>query len=103
VLVVQNKEARLDINIIADRTKEEVRKNNLPTDGIAIFDCGIGALESTVPWDWAEQIIQVGECIMEMKVEPSVIIGADGDAEMQLILYIQDLLNGEVEQEDTGE
>jgi hypothetical protein len=103
VLVVQNKEARLDATIIADRTKEQVRKNSIPEEGIAIFDCGEGELESTIPWDWAEQIIQVGECIMEMKVEPSVIISADGDAEMQLVLYIQDILNGEVEQEDSVE
>jgi hypothetical protein len=98
VLVVQS-DANLDTSIIADRTKEVVKKNSIPEEGIAIYDCGKG----DIPWDWAEQVIQVGECIMEMQVPPSVVIKSDGDAEMQLILYIQDILNGEVEQEDTGE
>jgi hypothetical protein len=100
VLVVQNKEANLDATVIADRTKEEVRKNSLPQDeGIAIYDCGKG----DIPWDWAEQIIQVGECVMEMEIPPSIVIDTDGDAEMQLVLYITDILNGEAGQEDIGE
>jgi hypothetical protein len=100
VLVVQNKEVNLDQSIIADQTKEVVKKNSLPEDeGIAIYDCGKG----DTPWEWAEQVIQVGECLADMPMPPSVIIQADGDAEMQLILYIQDILNGEVEQEDTVE
>jgi hypothetical protein len=99
ILVVKNDAAKLDINLIAERTKEDVKKGTVPDEGIAIFECGKG----DIPWDWPEQVIQVGECVADFEVPPSVTIGADGDAEMQLVLIIMDILNGEVEQEDTGE
>lgn len=98
VLLIVQRGLTIDKEFLADQANTIVTQNSVPSDvGVAIWTCG----QPDPPFEWAETIIQIGECLMEGDMQPDTVINAQDDFNGQLVSMVQTLQDSEIEVPDT--